>query len=102
MEFRNGVRMRKDKNKAGPSGCSRNDAFSLHEKYGLANCLMEVDVEVIREMKQQLGGDAILSFVSMEFATRADIVYTSLNIQALSMDNVWEVFQLMLPQLFEP
>ena len=43
MEFRNGVWMRKDAKKAGPSGCSRNDVFSLHQKYVLVDCLLPIN-----------------------------------------------------------
>ncbi|KAF8812040.1 hypothetical protein BYT27DRAFT_7221251 [Phlegmacium glaucopus] len=99
MEFRNGVRMRKDKNKAGPSGCSRNDAFSLYEKWGGQNCLLPVDVDVIRKMKEFMGGDELLSFVPLAFAERAELTYIALNID-VTMSNVWLVFNQMLPILF--
>ena len=68
MEFRNGVQMRKDKNKAGLSGCSRNEAFSLYHQWGGHDCLLPVDVNVVREMKNLMGGDELLSFVPSAFA----------------------------------
>src|ERR1700722_20904764 len=80
MAFRNGVRMRRDNSKAGPSGMSRNEAFSLPESWGGRNCLLPVDVAVIREIKVAMGGDALLDFVSPEFAARAQIAYDSLHI----------------------
>lgn len=100
MVFRNGVRMRKDKDKPGPSEMSRNEAFSLPEKWGGRNCLLPVDVEVVRELKEHMGGDALLNFVTPEFAERAQAAYDSLNITKLAPDNVWIVFRAMLPLVF--
>lgn len=102
MDFRNGTKMRKDKNKAGPSGMSRNDAFALPERWGGRDCLIPVDVAVIREIKAAMGGDDILSFVTAEFHERAEHAYDSLVIAVLSFENVWAVFSHMLPLLFPP
>ena len=99
MEFRNGVRMRKDKNKAGPSGCSRNDAFTLYQTWGGQNCLLPVDVNVIREMKEFMGGDGLLSFVPLTFAEHAEEAYIALNID-VTMSNVWLIFNQLIPILF--
>lgn len=100
MAFRNGARMRKNKNKPGPSGMSRNEAFSLPEKWGGRNCLLPVDVEVVREIKEAMGGDALLDFVVPEFAARAQRAYDSLDIQTLTLENVWHVFQALMPLIF--
>jgi hypothetical protein len=89
VEFRNGVRMRKDARKAGPSGCSQNDAFSLYQKHGLSDCLLPIDnMDLIGELKIGMGGDAILEFVSAEFSERAESAYTTLEIEKLTMENV--------------
>ncbi|THU96679.1 hypothetical protein K435DRAFT_858310 [Dendrothele bispora CBS 962.96] len=100
MEFRNGVKMRKDKDKPGPSGISRDEAFTLYEDWGGQNFLMPVDVSVIREIKETMGGDGILEFVPAEFASRAQKAYDGLGISELTMKNVWDVFHSMLPILF--
>ncbi|KAG9316859.1 hypothetical protein JVU11DRAFT_2931 [Chiua virens] len=71
MDFHNGTRMRKDNDKIGPSGMSRNDAFSLPEQWGGRNCLLPIDMNVIREIKAEMGGDALLEFTSVEFSARA-------------------------------
>ena len=93
--------MRKDNKKAGPSGCSRNDAFSLHENYGLGDSLLPIDnMELIRELKTAMGGDAILEFVDAEFSERAELAYTTLKIEKLTMENVWIVFNELLPLVF--
>lgn len=101
MELRNSTRVRKDNNKPGPSGMSRNDAFSLPETWGGRNCLLPVDVDVIREIKEAMGGDALLEFVSAEFSERAQAAYDSLAITELTFENVWNVFEAMLPLLYD-
>ncbi|KIK51884.1 hypothetical protein GYMLUDRAFT_78053 [Collybiopsis luxurians FD-317 M1] len=79
IQFRNGVKMRKDKNKAGPSGISRDQAFTLYEDWGGKNFLMPVDVSVIRAIKQGMGGDSLLEFVTADFASSAQVAYDSLS-----------------------
>ena len=101
MEFRNGCKMRKDKNKSGPSGMSRNDAFSLPEEWGGRDCLLKLeDLSVVSELKEELGGDALIAFSMPEFAARAQVVYDSLGIIQLTFENVWAVFTSMLPLVF--
>ncbi|OCH84308.1 hypothetical protein OBBRIDRAFT_808335 [Obba rivulosa] len=100
MDFRNGARMRKDVDKPGPSGMSRNKAFSLPHKWGGRNCLLPVDVNIIREIKEHMGGDALLEFVSPEFSERAECAYKSLKIVDLTFENVWDVFTAMLPLVY--
>lgn len=100
MEFRNGVRMRKDNEKAGPSGMSRNEAFSLPENWGGRNCLLEVDMVIIRELKEAMGGNEILDFVSAEFSQRAQAAYDTLDINDLNLENVWYVFTDLCPLMF--
>ena len=102
MEFRNGCKMRKDKNKSGPSGMSRNDAFSLLEEWGRRDCLLKIELEdlaVISELKEELGGDALVSFSTPEFAALALMAY-SLGIIHLTFENVWVVFRTMLQLVF--
>ena len=103
MEFRNGCKMRKDKNKSGPSGMSRNDAFSLPEEWGGRDCLLKLepeDLSVVAELKEELGGDALIAFSTLEFAARAQVVYDSLGIIQLTFENIWVVFTIMLPLVF--
>lgn len=78
---------------------SRNEAFSMHDSWGGVNCLQKVDVEVIRQMKVDMGGDALLTFTSPEFAVRAQEAFDSLGPVALTQTNVWDVFGAMLPLL---
>jgi hypothetical protein len=92
--------MRKMHNKPGPSGVSRNEAYSLPEKWGGRNCLIPVDLSLIREMKEQLGGPAIMEFTSVDFSRRARTVYDALHISKLSFENVWDVFDAVYTRLY--
>ena len=98
MEFRNGCMMCKNKTKPGPLGMSRNQAYSLPEEWNGRNCLLKIDdTSVIRKLKDELGGDELVSFSTLEFSVLAEKVFNSLNIWDLTFENVWVVFQAMLP-----
>lgn len=92
--------MRKDNEKEGPSGMSRNEAFSLPENWGGRDCLLKVDVAVIRELKEAMGGDEMLEFVSAEFSQRAQAAYDTLGVVDLDLENVWHVFCDLYPLVF--
>lgn len=47
-----------------------------------------------------MGGDALLDFVVPEFAARAQRAYDSLDIQTLTLENVWHIFQALMPLVF--
>lgn len=82
---------------------SRNEAFSLPHLWGGRQCLLDVNMDVIRELKAIISeGKDIFRFplVTPKFEHDADIVYESLHIQDLSLRNVWSVFSSMLPLLF--
>jgi len=101
MEFRNGCMMRKDKEKPGPSGMSRNQAFSLPEEWGGRDCLLKIeDLSVIKKLKEELGGEELVSFSTPEFAARAQKAYDSLGINDLTFNNVWAIFTALLPVVF--
>ncbi len=101
MEVQNAARMRKDKNKPGPSGMSRNQAFSLPESWDGTNCLLKIDdLALIREMNNQLGGERLIKFSSPEFDHSAQTAYVSLNVSSLTFCSVWNIFAAMLPILY--
>jgi len=103
MESRNAFKSRLDRSKPGPSGMSRNEAYSLPHKWGGRQCLLEVDLDVVREMKDFFSnGEDLFRFplVTSEFEKQAEEVYEALNIQDLSLSNVWNIFSTMLPCLF--
>ena len=103
IDSRNSYPSRKDSKKAGPSGMSRNVAFALPERWGGKNCLLPIDdMSIIREIKAEMGGDDILRFplVTPEFEASAQKACDGLAIQELNFDNVWVVFQQLLPLLY--
>jgi len=66
MAKRNGQKMRKDNAKAGPSNCSRNDAFTMPESHALDNKLLPLDddqLKIVSELKTAVGGAKLLDFV---------------------------------------
>ena len=100
IEFRNGVRMRKDAKKAGPSGMSRNEAFALYESWGGRDCLLPItDCEPIKAIMDFLGGSSLLDFVPPDYAQQAEAALKQLGISEINMGNVWEIFRDLLDVL---
>lgn len=101
IAYVNGVPMRKDNNKPGPSGMSRNEAYSLYESWGGRDCLLPVtNMDLIRELKEELGGPELLDFCDSDLSARAQDAYDSLGAFSLRFENVWTVFQRLLPLVF--
>lgn len=90
---------RLDRKKKLPSGVSPNVAFTLYQEYDAENCLQDVDVEVVQKLMDDIGGEELIRFVSVEYAARAQEIFDSLNVPKLTFENVWEVFSAMLPYL---
>ncbi|KAF9073367.1 hypothetical protein BDP27DRAFT_1445014 [Rhodocollybia butyracea] len=67
----NNHRTRKDTQKFLPSGVASNIAFSLYEKYGGKNGLVPVDSQVIEKLMEEIGGEDLIRFVSVEYAAKA-------------------------------
>jgi hypothetical protein len=59
-------------------------------------------VAVIWEIKQAMGGDAILDFVSPEYAAKATKVYNDVGAPLLTMKTAWDVFSALLPHMYPP
>lgn len=57
-------------------------------------------MDLIQELKTSMGGDVILEFVSAEFFEQAELAYTTLEIEKLTMENVWVVFHKLLSLVF--
>lgn len=101
ITYVNGVPMRKDSSKPGPSGVSRNEAYSLYESWGGRNCLLPItNMELIHELKEELGGPELLEFCDRDISARAQNAYESLGVFSLRFNNVWGVFQRILPLVF--
>ncbi|KAF8573556.1 hypothetical protein K439DRAFT_1649981 [Ramaria rubella] len=93
----NNHRVRKDKNKILPSGMSPNVALSQYQRLGAENMLQRVDCAVVRQLREELGGEDLIRFVSLDYAAQAQASFDTLNVHELNMLNVWEIFRDMLP-----
>ena len=89
---------RYDRTKKIPSGVSPDVAISLCTEYGGENCLQPIDVDVVQQLMDGVGNDAI-QFVPVEYANRAQEVFASLGVARLSFQNIWQVFSRMIPHL---
>lgn len=92
---------RLDRKKQLPSGVSPNVAYTLYQEYDAENCLQPVDVDIVQKLMDDIGGEELIRFVSVEYAVRAQGVFDSLNVPKLAFENVWEVFSAMLPFLLD-
>jgi hypothetical protein len=99
MDRINNHKVRSDKFKMNPSGISPNVCYSLCQENGGENCLQKVDVEVIRGLMRDIGGEELIQFVTPEYAQHAQSIYDMLNVTKLGFDNVWLVYSAMLPQM---
>ncbi|KAG1876215.1 hypothetical protein F4604DRAFT_1581135 [Suillus subluteus] len=93
----NNHRVCKDSAKKLPSGVSPNVAFALHAKYQAENCLQVVDCEVVKQLMENIGGEDLIHFVSVEYENHAETVFAHLGFKELSFHNVWNIFSAMLP-----
>ena len=72
MQFRNGVNMRRHKDD------------------------LAIDLDVVRDIEKEMGGDNLLQFLFLELSERFEVAYSSLCIENLTMENVWVVFHRLL------
>lgn len=96
----NSARIRKDNKKALPSGTNSNHIYSFPGKYDMQDCRIPVDIRVIKEIKEELGGESLLDFVSPEFAEHANIAFHILGAPKLTGENIWSIFAQLLPLVF--
>ncbi|KAF5346279.1 hypothetical protein D9757_014839 [Collybiopsis confluens] len=90
--------VRKDRVKF-PSGVSPNVAFSLYEHYAADNGLLPVDCSLIGKLMEDLGEEELIRFVSKEYEQKAKDVFRKIGSPKLTMKNVWNIFQDMLPHM---
>ena len=77
------------------------------EAYDLKNCLLPLTDEqlvIVQEIMDGLEHDGVpckdlMAFTSPEFGAPAEAVYRDLDLQKLTFENIWHVFQDMLPML---
>ena len=57
--------------------------------------MLPVDVDNVHQIKKAMG-DSSLEFVTDEYSQKAQAAYDTLSIQKLTLENVWDVFQILL------
>lgn len=90
--------VRYDHSKKISSGVSPDVAISLCTEYGGENCLQPVDVDIVQQLMDDVGED-VIHFVPTEYANHAQEVFASLGVTKLSFENVWHIFNRMIPHL---
>ena len=82
---------------------SCHEAYTLPHKWGGQQCLLEVDLDVVCEIKEFMSdGEDVFCFplVTVEFEKQTEVVYQSLGVQDLNLSKVWNDFHMMLSLLF--
>lgn len=100
----NAHKTRYDRNKYNPSGVSPNIAFSLYQDHGGHDCLQKLSAEqlkIIRDLKELIGGEKLIRFVTPPFSERCEEAFSSLEVTELTFENVWAIFEELLPIVFE-
>ena len=82
-----------------PSGVSPDVCYALCGKFGGKDCLQLVDVDTVRGLMRDIGGESLIQFVTPEYAEQAQAVFNGLNVGKLAFDNVWLVYTAMLPHM---
>ena len=90
-------KVRKDNKKKLPSGVSAETVYTLYAERGAEWCLQEVPADIVNHLKQKVGGEGLIRFVSVEYACHAQAKFETLKYGQLSFENVWNVFSDMLP-----
>ena len=83
MDTWNAYKSHWDDTKPGPSGISHHEAYTLPHKWGGQQCLLEVDLDVVCEIKEFMSdGEDVFCFplVTVEFEKQAEVVYQSLGV----------------------
>ena len=70
--------------------------MALHQDYEAINYLQSVDMTLISTLREQIGGDDLLWFVSKEYAAHCRATYDTLHIQKPTLQNDWIIFSHML------
>jgi hypothetical protein len=100
--FANTRKMRKQRDKALPSGVSAAFAYSCPERFGGRNCLQQVDKQVIGEIIADLEPEAKARMdwgVPPELAASAKEIFEDSGVEEVTMNNVWLVFGYILQRL---
>ena len=95
-------KVRYDSKKALPSGVPPNVAMACYEDYpDVKNCLQPVDLSLLAELKELIGGEELLCFMPKEISDRCEMAFEELGISEVTFQNAWDVFLHMLPLVFD-
>ena len=59
-----------------------------------------VNVAVVQQLMEEIGGEELIHFILVEYAVRAQLVSNTLGVSKLTFENIWQVFSMMIPQLY--
>lgn len=92
---------RYQKDKYDPSGVAPAISYKLPEKCAGIECIQPVDVAFVEQMMKELGGDDIVRFVPKGYEGKAQAALAQTTFETLSLQNVWTLFEAMLPLMPE-
>ncbi|KAJ2935155.1 hypothetical protein H1R20_g1901, partial [Candolleomyces eurysporus] len=95
----NAHRPRVNKDQLLPSGLSPNECMERYVQLGAEWCLQHVDLELVRCLREELGGEQLIYFNTLEYRTVAQRVFDSLSIGRISGNSIWGIYQEMLPRM---
>ncbi|KAG8938640.1 hypothetical protein FRC04_008035 [Tulasnella sp. 424] len=100
----NSHRVRKVQGKKMPDKGSPNQFMANPIHYGAVNesCLHPVDRSVVKQIMDELGGEALLRFVDPAFDAHCYEVYRQIGSPALEPKGAWGIFLSMLPHINFP
>lgn len=75
--------------------------YSLPQQWGGENCLIPVDRNLVELVMEQMGGEEVIRFVSIEFATHAEqaLADVGLGVDGITFQNVWQVYLALIPRM---
>lgn len=83
-----------------PSGVAPQIAYTLPDDFGGQDCLQTVDRATVHQLMEGIGGEELIRFVSLEYAAHAQSVFNMLALPPVTVQNVWAIFQAMMPQMY--
>lgn len=99
----NNHKSRKDKKKnpQRPNGTTPRLAYTLCGKFGAQDMLQPVDVKVVEELMEGIGGEDVVRIVPLAFEQQATNVLRLLgkSLSDVTLQNIWDVFDEMLPHM---
>ncbi|TRM66467.1 hypothetical protein BD626DRAFT_396352, partial [Schizophyllum amplum] len=105
IEYYNGHRLARSKNKVNPSGHAPIYMMANpHDvKPGARDCRIRVRPELVRHLREAYGGMAAreraLRFISRDFEAEADRAFQCLRLPVATLSNAWEIFSVLVEEI---